>query len=77
MAEQERITIKQRQTEGITVAYAQGKHLGRPIATYPDNWGNVYNQWKAKQITAKMAMELLKMKRTTSYKLVKQYSSGK
>ena len=54
-----------------------GMHLGRPIATYPDNWGNVYNQWKAKQITAKMAMELLEMKRTTFYKLVKQYSSGK
>jgi DNA invertase Pin-like site-specific DNA recombinase len=69
MAEQERITIKQRQTEGIAAAHAKGKHLGRPTAVYPDNWNNVYSQWKADQITAKAAMELLRMKRTTFYKL--------
>ena len=73
MAEQERITIKQRQAEGIAAAHAKGKHLGRPTAVYPHNWNSVYSQWKAEQITAKAAMELLKMKRTTFYKLKNQY----
>ena len=77
MAEQERITIKQRQAEGIAAAHAKGKHLGRPTAAYPDNWDNVYSQWKADQITAKAAMELLGMRRTTFYKLAKQFDSGK
>jgi DNA invertase Pin-like site-specific DNA recombinase len=75
MAEQERITIRQRQAEGIAAAQAKGKHLGRPTAAYPDNWDSVYKQWKDGHITAKKAMELLNMKRTTFYKLAKQYNS--
>lgn len=77
MAEQERITIKQRQAEGIAAAHIKGKHLGRPIAEYPLQWKEIYNQWKAKKITANKAMELLNMKRTTFYKLKNQYESGK
>ena len=73
MAEKERIKIKTRQAEGIAIAKAQGKHLGRPKADFPSNWNEVYIQWKAKQITAKVAMEQLEMKRTTFYKLVKIY----
>jgi len=73
IAEQERITIRQRQTEGIEIAKAKGKHLGRPQAQYPDNWVDVYNQWKDGLITAKIAMDTLDLKRTTFYKLVKQY----
>jgi len=73
IAEQERNTIKQRQAEGIAVARAKGKHLGRPVAEYPEQWGEVYSQWKTGVITANKAMEMLDMKRTTFYKLAKQY----
>lgn len=73
VAEQERQNIKQRQAEGIAVAKAQGKHLGRPKAEYPDGWETTYKQWKQEQITAKIAMETLGLKRTTFYKLVNQY----
>ena len=73
IAEQERITIRQRQAEGIAVAKAKGKELGRPKADYPYNWVNVYSQWKEEKITAKVAMEQLDMKRTTFYKLVKEF----
>ncbi len=72
IAEQERLTIRQRQAEGIAVAKAKGKELGRPKAEYPDNWIDVYGQWKEGKITAKVAMEQMGMKRTTFYKLVKQ-----
>ena len=37
IAEQERLTIKQRQAEGIGVAKAKGKKLGRPAMKTPEN----------------------------------------
>lgn len=70
IAEQERVTIRQRQAEGIAAAKAKGKYLGRPKAVKPDNWNEVMKQWKSGAITAKKAMELTGMKRTTFYKLV-------
>ena len=42
LAENERTNIKQRQAEGIQVARTMGKHLGRPPATFPPNWKEVY-----------------------------------
>ena len=75
IAEQERNTIKQRQAEGIAVAQAKGKHLGRPVAEYPLQWNEVYSQWKAGAITANKAMEMLNMKRTTFYKLSNQFEN--
>lgn len=71
LAEQERLTIKQRQAEGIAVAISKGKHLGRPKADFPENWDEVYNKCTEGSITAKKAMDLLNMKRTTFYKLIK------
>lgn len=73
VAEQETTFRKQRQMEGIELAKKEGKHLGRPKAEYPTNWNTVYNSWKAKEITGAKAMELLQLKRTTFYKLVKEY----
>jgi len=77
VAQQERDFIKKRQEEGIRAAQKQGKHLGRPKAVYPENWHEVYNDWKDNKITAKKAMELLKLKTTTFYKLVKKYEYKK
>ena len=75
IAEQERVTIRQRQKEGIAVAKAKGKHLGRPKHPTPENWDEVYTSWKAKEITAKEAMKLTGLKRTTFYEMVKQKES--
>lgn len=73
VAETERESIKQRQTEGISAAKARGKHLGRPRAEYPEHWKEIYSQWKTGSITAVKAMEILNLKKNTFYKLVKQY----
>lgn len=73
VAEKEREKIKERQRQGIAVAKEQGKHLGRPKAEYPDKWESIYKSWKSGEITATKAMETLDIKRTTFYKLVKQY----
>ena len=73
IAEQERNTTHARQTEGIAIAKAKGKHLGRPKAEIPKNFDLYYTQWKNGEITAVKAMDLLGLKRTTFYKLVKEY----
>lgn len=73
MAEKERMKTRQRQAEGIAVAKAQGKHLGRPKAEFPSNWIEVYKEWKNDEIKAVEAMEKLKLKKNTFYNLVKQY----
>ncbi len=77
IAEQERETTRKRQAEGIAVAKAKGKHLGRPALKFPINWDEVYAKWKAKEITAKKAMEMTGLKRTSFYKLVKKYQGGR
>lgn len=77
IAEQERNTIRTRQAEGITIAKAQGKHLGRPKAEIPKSFELYYTQWKNGEITAVKAMESLGLKRTTFYKLVKEFEGGR
>ena len=71
IAEQERLTIKQRQAEGIAAAKAKGKRLGRPPMKKPENWEQVYGSWKRGEITARRAIETLGMKTATFYKLVR------
>lgn len=73
VAENERKNIKQRQAEGIILAKANGTHLGRPQATFPPNWAEVYSKWKQGSITAVLAMKECGLTKTTFYKLVKQY----
>jgi DNA invertase Pin-like site-specific DNA recombinase len=75
IAQQERETILQRQREGIDVAKAQGKHLGRPVLELPKEWTKLYKEWKAKEITAVAFMEAIEMKKATFYKKVKEYEA--
>lgn len=79
IAEQERVTIKQRQAEGIAVAKAQGKNLGRPVIEVDDKFIDAYKQWKAEEnpITAVKAMELSGLTKATYYRKVKEYEKKK
>lgn len=72
-AEKEREEIKTRQAEGIAVAKAQGKHLGRPRAEITKGFIEVYKVWKSGGITAVEAMKKLDMAKPTFYRLVKRY----
>lgn len=72
MAEQERLLIRKRQREGIEAAKKKGKHLGRPYLKVPDNFEEVYAEWKAGAITAKAAQRKLGISSTSFYRLVKK-----
>lgn len=69
----ERANMLERQKEGIAIAKQKGVYKGRKQIDFPSNWNNVYKQWKSREMTAKQAMEELGLKRTTFYKLVKEY----
>ena len=71
IAEQERLTIHQRQAEGIAAAKAKGKYLGRPRVELPDNWDDVYSEWKSGNVSAVEAMKILGIKKSSFYKLVR------
>lgn len=75
IAEQERLTIRKRQREGIDAARIKGKHMGRPKIKVPANFFVIYEQWKQEKITAKKAMAALNMKSSTFYRMVKEYES--
>lgn len=75
MAEQERITIRKRQAEGIAAAKAKGKYLGRPKLTMPTEFIEVYSLWKSGEITAVKAISILNIPRSSFYKLVKKLES--
>ena len=69
----EREVILERQKEGIAIAKKQNKYKGRKKIDYPSEWEKIYNQYRIRKITANKAMELLNLKRTTFYKLRKEY----
>lgn len=76
MAEQERINILQRQKEGIAIAKAKAKHLGRPKIPLPSNWTEQYKLWKQGEIRSVDFMKAVNMKKPTFYKKLKEYESS-
>ena len=68
----ERTNLLERQKEGILIAKELGKYKGRKPIPFPENWEN-YSSWKTREITGTRAMEMLKLKKTTFYKLLKDW----
>ena len=73
MAEQERLTIKKRQRQGIDAAKSKGKHLGRPFASKPVNYEQVMFKWHNKEIGTLEASKCLGVSKTTFYQMLKRY----
>ena len=76
MAQQEIETREKRQREGIDVALANGVKFGRKAVEYPKNWESVMVLVDSKQISNMDAMQMLGLKKTTFYKLLKQYKEN-
>ncbi|MDT3766136.1 recombinase family protein [Priestia filamentosa] len=73
MAEEERDRIRKRQREGIDAALKDGVSFGRPKAQVSQEFIEAYNRWRHKEVTAVQAMKEANVKKTTFYKLVKEY----
>lgn len=86
IAENERLTIRQRQAEGMDAmpidattgkrkSSKTGRVVGRPCVDFPKEWESVYRRWKSKEIKAVEAMKILNLKKNSFYTLVKRYES--
>ncbi|MBA4701422.1 MAG: recombinase family protein [Ruminococcus sp.] len=59
VAQAERENIRQRQAEGIALAKAQGKHLGRFPTPIPEEFYPVYEKWQQRVYTLNTASKAL------------------
>jgi len=76
VAQDERERIKTRQAEGIAIAKAKGKHLGRPKKIIEKSeFEKVYTNWKKGDITAVQAMKELNLTKGTFYNRVKEFEA--
>lgn len=72
-AELELQKIRTRTREALAAKKKKGEPLGRPKIQMPKNFKKVYKQYKNRDITAVQAMKLLDLKKTTFYKLVREF----
>lgn len=70
VAENERENIKKRQAEGIKIAKAQGKHLGRPKYSLPHNFIEIKTKFLNHEITLTESLNTLNMNKSTFYKYI-------
>ena len=77
MAENERANIRQRQAEGIAAAKARGVRFGRTPKPLPENFAEVYDRWKDKQISLAEAAKECGMPESTFFYRAGGYGKGK
>lgn len=70
VAQNERENIRIRQAEGIAAAKANGVKFGRPELPLPDNFHEMHEAWRNKEITLSKAAENCGMPMSTFYKKV-------
>ena len=76
VAENERVTIRQRQAEGIAAAKARGVRFGRPPMPLPENFPAQYQRWKRGEITGKAAAQACGMPLSTFFYRAAGYEEG-
>lgn len=86
VAQKELENTKRRQQQGMEVmpiingkrtSLKTGRPTGRPNAEFPQEWQPYYERWRLGELTATKCMEILNLKRSTFYKLVKIYEQNK
>ena len=76
VAENERTTIHQRQAEGIAAAKARGVRFGRAPKPLPENFHDVYQRWKRKELTIEQAAVECDMAKSTFYDRAREYGKA-
>ena len=77
VAENERVNIRKRQAEGIAAAKARGIRFGPAPSPLPENFNDVYQRWKKKEIPLKEAAKLCGMPRSTFYDRARKFNIDK
>ena len=76
VAENERLNIRKRQAEGIAAAKARGVRFGPAPMPLPDNFHEIYQDWKHKKVSLSDAAKKCNMARSTFYNKARQYENA-
>ena len=76
VAQNERENLRQRQREGIAAAKARGVRFGRPTSPLPDNFADVYSEWKGGLISGEEAAKKCGMPRSTFFYKAKMIANS-
>lgn len=76
VAQAERENIRQRQAEGIAIAKANGKHLGRYASPLPDEFLPVYKKWVNRDYSLRTASEVLGITISQFRTMIKKHEKG-
>lgn len=71
VAEFEREIMLQRQAEGIAVAKAHGKYQGRAKKDKPENWNELYEKYRVREMSGKDLVARCNASRAVVYKWIK------
>ncbi|MBR6646767.1 MAG: recombinase family protein [Clostridia bacterium] len=72
VAENERQNIKQRQAEGIAAAKARGVRFGRPESKEPDNFDELVERWRKKELPIEEVLRICNFGRSTFFKKIRE-----
>ena len=73
VAQNERETIRQRQAEGIAAAKMRGVRFGKPRSALPQNFPELYQRWRKKQLTIPEFAEICNIGRSRLYTKISEY----
>lgn len=73
VAHTERENIHQRQAEGIAIARAQGKHLGRFPKPIPEEFYSVYKKWENRELTLESAGKAMGITVSAFRNMIRKY----
>jgi len=77
VAQNERETIRKRQSEGIAASRSRGVVWGRPIKKPPDNFGEVVKQWRRGSLPLADVLEQTGLKTATFYRRLREFRLGR
>lgn len=72
VAENERLNIRQRQAEGITLAMARGVKFGRPEKPLPNNFYEIQARWKKGELSVSQAAKECGLPQSTFFRQAKK-----
>lgn len=76
VAHTERENSHQRQAEGIAIARARGKHLGRFPEPIPEEFYPIYKKWQERELTLETASRSMGVTVSAFRNMIRKYKNG-
>ena len=73
VAENERINIRQRQTEGIAAAKKRGVKFGRPVKELPGDLDEIVRRWERREISIPEISKTYMISESTFYRRLREH----